>query len=195
MQSSKTSDTTNHAAASDRSPSVPLHVYREIAEELQATKAAIGVLSEENQKLVRQNQQLLAQNQQLRHQIQSVFESARQMQQVATSHRQEISPIEPPEAEDAIADPKDAPMLADSYFPPLEKNNDFSSLSEEAAASLSASVVEPSAYAAFEPSETSGSIFFSKRSNIIWMAIGLSVLLVALSVGGYSIVRFVFPKR
>jgi hypothetical protein len=46
------------AAASNYAPSVPMPVYRELAAELQATKAMVDALSNQNQHLTRQNQLL-----------------------------------------------------------------------------------------------------------------------------------------
>jgi hypothetical protein len=45
-------------AASNYAPSVPISVYRELAAELQATKAMLDSLNAQNQQLTRQNQQM-----------------------------------------------------------------------------------------------------------------------------------------
>lgn len=68
----------NQAGANGYAPSVPISVYRELAAELQASKAMLDSLNA-------QNQQLTKQNQQLRKEIELVVQSALQLRQVAES--------------------------------------------------------------------------------------------------------------
>lgn len=65
-------------APNSYAPSVPISLYREIAAELQATKAAMDALKN-------QNKQLTKQNQQLRQEIEKAVQSALTLRQVATS--------------------------------------------------------------------------------------------------------------
>jgi cobalamin biosynthesis Mg chelatase CobN len=67
------------------SPSVPLSVYRELAAELQNTRAMVESLKSENQQLSDRNQELLAHNQQLQSEIQKVVRSVTQLQEVTNS--------------------------------------------------------------------------------------------------------------
>lgn len=63
---------------SGTAPTVPMKVYRELSAELQATKAMLESMNEQNQHLVRQNQQL-------RQEIDRVVQSALTLQQIATN--------------------------------------------------------------------------------------------------------------
>ncbi len=75
------------ASSSSYSPSVPISVYRELATEMQATKAMLQAVNA-------QNQQLLQQNQQLRHELDRIVKTAVNVQQaIATMHP--VSPVEP----------------------------------------------------------------------------------------------------
>lgn len=65
------------------SPSVPISLYREVVAELQAAKAKLDALDQENQELNQQNEQL-------RHEIDNVVQAAIQIQQVVDS----FSPME-----------------------------------------------------------------------------------------------------
>lgn len=67
------------------SPSVPLSVYRELAAELQNTRAMVESLKSENQQLSDRNQALVAHNQQLQTEIQKVVRSVTQLQEVTNS--------------------------------------------------------------------------------------------------------------
>jgi cobalamin biosynthesis Mg chelatase CobN len=67
------------------SPSVPLSVYRELAAELQNTRAMVESLKSENQQLSDRNQELVAHNQQLQTEIQKVVRSVTQLQEVTNS--------------------------------------------------------------------------------------------------------------
>ncbi len=59
-------------------PAVPISVYRELAAELQAARAMLEVLNN-------QNQQLFQQNQQLRHEIDKVARATQNLQQFASA--------------------------------------------------------------------------------------------------------------
>lgn len=58
MRNVTASSFSGQAAANGYSPSVPISVYRELAAELQATRAMLDSLNSQNQNLVKQNQQL-----------------------------------------------------------------------------------------------------------------------------------------
>ena len=60
------------------SPSVPISLYREVVAELQAAKAKLDALDQENQELSQQNEQL-------RHEIDNVVQAAVHIQQVVDS--------------------------------------------------------------------------------------------------------------
>lgn len=66
-------------------PSVPISVYRELAEQMQANQKRVEFLKAENQQLTRQNQQL-------RQEIQKLVESAIYLQQVANSFEPVTTP-------------------------------------------------------------------------------------------------------
>ncbi|NER36515.1 MAG: hypothetical protein F6J93_21455 [Oscillatoria sp. SIO1A7] len=79
------------------SPSVPISLYREVVAELQAAKAKLDALDQENQELNQQNEQL-------RLEIDNVVQAAIQIQQVVDS----FTPMEPGQAPYQEASP--APM-------------------------------------------------------------------------------------
>ena len=66
----------DNTAGNNYAPSVPISVYRELAAELQATKAMLESMNTQNQQLTRQNQQF-------RHEIDRVVQSALPLQQIA----------------------------------------------------------------------------------------------------------------
>jgi uncharacterized protein HemX len=72
------------------SPSVPLSVYRELAAELQNTRAMVESLRSENQQLSDRNQELVAHNQKLQAEIQKTVRSVMQLQE--TSNALQSSP-------------------------------------------------------------------------------------------------------
>ncbi|MBW4490137.1 MAG: hypothetical protein KME12_20345 [Trichocoleus desertorum ATA4-8-CV12] len=80
MRNVTASSYTGQAAANGYAPSVPISVYRELAAELQATRAMLDSLNNQNQQLVKQNQQL-------RTEVDKVVQSALQLQKVAGSHQ------------------------------------------------------------------------------------------------------------
>ncbi|WP_346293882.1 hypothetical protein [Sphaerothrix gracilis] len=69
--SSQSSARLEPAHAAGHTPSVPISVYRELATELQATKAMIDTLRTRNEQLVRQNQQL---QQEVQHFVQATLQ-------------------------------------------------------------------------------------------------------------------------
>ncbi|NET39889.1 MAG: hypothetical protein F6K19_49375 [Cyanothece sp. SIO1E1] len=68
------------AVPNSYAPAVPISVYRELAEELQATKSMLESVNG-------QNQQLAKQNQQLRQEIEKVVQSALQLRQMADANQ------------------------------------------------------------------------------------------------------------
>jgi hypothetical protein len=79
-------------------PSVPISVYRELAIELQATKAMVDALTQ-------QNQQLLRQNKLIRNEVQRFVLSAEQLGQFAG-----VAPKEPGAGAEASGSPAPPPM-------------------------------------------------------------------------------------
>jgi hypothetical protein len=65
-----------HTSGTNYAPSVPISVYRDLAAELQATKAMLESMSSQNQQLARQNQQF-------RQEIERLVQSAMNLQQIA----------------------------------------------------------------------------------------------------------------
>ena len=65
-------------------PSVPLSVYRELVQELQATQARIEALEAQNQTIVKQNQQL-------RQEIEQVLRYAQNLQEVIAEREARIA--------------------------------------------------------------------------------------------------------
>lgn len=76
MHNVTASSYSGQTAANGYAPSVPISVYRELAAELQATRAMLDSLNSQNQSLVKQNQQL-------RTEVDKVVQSALQLQKVA----------------------------------------------------------------------------------------------------------------
>lgn len=91
-----------HTPGSNYAPSVPISVYRDLAAELQATKAMLESMSGQNQHLARQNQQF-------RQEIERLVQSALTLQHIAGLAQAQPSPrpSTPPSTSDhpdAIAD-------------------------------------------------------------------------------------------
>lgn len=76
MHNVTASSYSGQTAANGYAPSVPISVYRELAAELQATRAMLDSLNSQNQSLVKQNQHL-------RTEVDKVVQSALQLQKVA----------------------------------------------------------------------------------------------------------------
>jgi hypothetical protein len=85
-------------------PSVPIPVYRELAAELQATKAMLESLNAQNQALARQNNLL-------KQEVQTIVQSAIQLQHLMTPVVPSPPPTEvvPPNIEPQAIAPKPAP--------------------------------------------------------------------------------------
>lgn len=80
------------------SPSVPISVYRDLAAELQATKATVDSLTTQNQQLVRQNQYL-------RHEIQKLVQATSQLGQLAGVSASFSVPERHAEPDDLLPEP------------------------------------------------------------------------------------------
>ena len=80
MRNVTASSYTGQAAANGYAPSVPISVYRELAAELQATRAMLDSLNGQNQQLVKHNQQL-------RTEVDKMVQSALHLQKVAGSQQ------------------------------------------------------------------------------------------------------------
>jgi hypothetical protein len=76
MRNVTASSFSGQASANGYAPSVPISVYRELAAELQATRAMLDSLNSQNQNLVKQNQQL-------RTEAEKVVQAAMQLQKAA----------------------------------------------------------------------------------------------------------------
>ncbi|MEM7065646.1 MAG: hypothetical protein AAF572_21085 [Cyanobacteria bacterium P01_B01_bin.77] len=106
MNPSHNADSARNPVRSDSSyaPSVPVSVYRELAAELQATKAMVDSLSTQNNHLTNQNH-LLRQN-------------IHQMVQVALQLGHHAGVAHPAEAEMTFSPP---PVQASPVYPPVEQ--------------------------------------------------------------------------
>lgn len=97
------------------SPSVPISLYREVTAELQASKATIDALKN-------QNQQLSKQNQLLRQEIEKAVQSAMQLRQTANalgSIETDSAAVEPPKAtQPAHRVPDPEPVFQIPTMPP-----------------------------------------------------------------------------
>jgi len=80
MRNVTASSYTGQAAANGYAPSVPISVYRELAAELQATRAMLDSLNGQNQQLVKHNQQL-------RTEVDKIVQSALHLQKIAGSQQ------------------------------------------------------------------------------------------------------------
>lgn len=80
MQNPTTNRYTPSNSANSYSPSVPISVYRELADELQAARTLMDSLKTQNQQLVKQNQQL-------RQEVEKVIQSAQHLQYVIDSFK------------------------------------------------------------------------------------------------------------
>ncbi|MBD2576282.1 hypothetical protein [Oscillatoria sp. FACHB-1406] len=85
-QSTKTAPANINATNVPHRASVPISVYRELANELQAAEERLNTLKDENQ-------QLLQQNRRLRQEATRLFVSAQQLQQLVTSSDEYGKPL------------------------------------------------------------------------------------------------------
>ena len=102
----------NYSAAS-----VPMHVYRELAAELQATQAMLETLESRNQHLTRQNQQLTQQKQQLQTEVVNVVNATLSMRQVAESFQERPDDIPLARAKPPAAPHQPEPPIAPDSYP------------------------------------------------------------------------------
>lgn len=93
----------NAATQNPYAPSVPIPVYRELAAELQATKAMLESLNAQNQALTRQNALL-------RKEVQTIVQSAFQLQSL-------MAPLPPAQPMETAPPRLDAPAIAPN--PPI----------------------------------------------------------------------------
>jgi hypothetical protein len=99
-------------ASSSYAPSVPISLYREVANELQSAKTRA-------ESLRLQNQELLQQNQHLRIEIERVVQSALQLRQAAEAHSStSSSAVLPDAALSAVEVHFDPPIAPPSPLPP-----------------------------------------------------------------------------
>ncbi len=105
--------------ANPYAPSVPISLYREVAAELQATRATLDALKNQNQQLVKQNQQL-------RQEIEKVVQSALQLRQVTSNvpsidweSLQETLRVEPQPEEPSVSANAPAVPARTKAEPPL----------------------------------------------------------------------------
>lgn len=106
----------NTATQTPYAPSVPIPVYRELAAELQATKAMLESLNAQNQALTRQNALL-------KQEVQTIVQSALNLQQVIAPQNS-VQRFDPPPAE--VMPPAIAPNFAPkvSYESPEPRLSD-----------------------------------------------------------------------
>lgn len=84
---SRTGSTPGRSPVTSNNPAaVPISLYRQLATELQTTRAMVDSLKTENQ-------QLASQNQQLRSELEKVVQSVMRLQQVANSFPSAASPV------------------------------------------------------------------------------------------------------
>jgi hypothetical protein len=172
------------AAANGYAPSVPISVYRELAAELQATRAMLDSLNSQNQHLVKQNQQL-------RTEVDKVVQSALQLQKVAGSQQPLSRSVT---AEVAYARPD--VVVETSYFSPEPSRSMPRSFTPRTEPSQP-TVISDKLYT--EQTETrprrSSQSEHSPELGGFWLAAVIFLIVVSAFGAGFLIVRPFLPSR
>ncbi|MGK7901440.1 MAG: hypothetical protein AB4352_08515 [Hormoscilla sp.] len=159
--------------AKNYAPSVPISVYRELAEQMQANQKRVEFLKAENQQLTRQNQQL-------RQEIQKLVSSAIYLQQVANSFEpaagppigQKTEPVPPPNGS-APGPPAATELLLGPAAPEASAPKDKTLLTER----------EEGRYRRPEPPEAASEV------SGIWLAVAIFLIVIFAFGAGFLIVR------
>lgn len=156
--------TSSRAAASGNttySPSVPISVYRELAAELQATKAML-------ESATTQNQSLQQQNQQLRQEADRLIQQAMKLQQILHPHTLQAAPA--PSQADFLAEPMHTGQYGDRS-PVLPNPQPEDLFTEQTVVSSSSAKPKP-------PKDMSGLWLTLVVIGVIVTAFGLGFLVV-----------------
>ncbi len=167
------------------SPSVPISVYRELAAELQATKAMLDSLNSQNQRLTQQNQQL-------QQEVGRVVQSALHLQQVVDSFQSNrptssrvSSPMDTPSDlfRGQSSRPSSQPIPSTTNpvsFPPLDEADPLTdalfSQQEEPKPRLTRSATAP------------------KDMGGLWLTITITVIIITAFGAGFLVVRPLLPS-
>lgn len=142
-------------------PSVPISVYRELADQMQANQTREELLKAENQQLTRQNQQL-------RQEIKKLVESAIYLQQVANSFEPVAGP--PPIVQKREPVP---PPLGSAQGPPGATELPLGPVAPEASAPKDKTLLterEEGRYRRPEPPEAASDV------SGIWLAVAIFLI-------------------
>lgn len=159
--------------AKNYAPSVPISVYRELADQMQANQKRVELLKAENQQLTRQNQQL-------RQEIQKLVSSAIYLQQVANSFEpvttspivQKREPVAPP-FDSATGPPAVPEFPPGPAAPKASAPKDKTLLTER----------EEGRYCRPEPPEAASDV------SGIWLAVAIFLIVIFAFGAGFLIVR------
>lgn len=199
MNSPFNSDPTFKASADQKfsppvsgyAPSVPISVYRELAAELQATKAVVDSLTTQNQQLIRQNQLL-------QREIHKVVYAALQLGQFAGVAQSSPNSEAPPTSE-AIGEPNQGSGYMTPSPPPPERSSQSKppQVSLAPLKSLGSSLIKDRLFSGqTDPSHHNGPPFREIRDfSGLWVT--LSILLVVLTAfgAGFLIMRPLLNNR
>ncbi|PSB05401.1 hypothetical protein C7B76_31570, partial [filamentous cyanobacterium CCP2] len=164
------------------SPSVPISVYRELAAELQATRAMVDSLNAKNQDLTGQNQRL-------RQEIQRFVQSAMHLQVL-------VDPTQPPIGASAPNSPNSQATKPRRTRSNVSSETDYSSLptlEETAAASavaaqLRSNEASPEAEADERPTSRP-----SRDFSGLWLSLIVMLIMVTAFGAGFLVVRPLLP--
>jgi len=167
MKSNQTNVTARPIAPTPPSPSVPISVYRELAAELQATRAMIDALNSKNQKLQRENQQI-------RQDIQQVIQAMLSLQPWIDD-QPNVVPIQPR----GVAHPSRAETAAASAV----------------AASLRPSEPRPETWVAEQPvaPQSTTQSKPAGRMNSLWLILTVMAIIVTAFGAGFLMMRPFLP--
>lgn len=188
--------------------SVPMHVYRELAAELQTTQATLEALETRNRHLTRQNQQLTQQKQQLQAEVVNVVNATLSMRQVAESFQERPDDIsleraKPPTAPKNLQDsPISLPTETSDMPPTAIANGSVSSPDDRAAFSRSSGTRPP-----FDPASTAPTQLHTEEAggferwtppgfaddpgerSGLWLIVAIAATVVTAFGAGYWLVR------
>jgi hypothetical protein len=160
------------------SPSVPISVYRELAAELQATRAMVDSLNAKNQDLTGQNQRL-------RQEIQRFVQSAMHLQVLVDPTQPPIGASVPHSTTKPRRTRSNVPSEADySSLPTLEETAAASAV----AAQLRSNEASPEAEADERPTSRP-----SRDFSGLWLSLIVMLIMVTAFGAGFLVVRPLLP--
>lgn len=193
------SETTPHTSAIGQTqsvsgsyaPSVPLSVYRELAEELQTIKAQLETVTQHNQTLTQQNQRL-------HQQIDQVFQSALSLHQLVNDQNEQNQRAKPDESVLHVSDEITEELKRALLMQPRSASSPSRSDSERAE---SPTIMLP--FSSNDAHKTGGTLFTDEKSQRVansstsarkfgglWLQLTVIVIIITAFCTGFGVIWF-----